>query len=180
MRFRMTSPASLRDLRLWPALVFFLCASLCPVAVRAEQPATRPADAAGDEQEVKTQFIKFVEDNHGGGKLETAIATYKNDAGVTVHLVGALHIGEKEYYDGLNKTFEGYDALLYEMVKPKDAPAPRPGFKSNSMVSMFQRFLKDQLELTFQLDAIDYGKSNFVHADLDAETFAKMQEERGE
>jgi hypothetical protein len=48
------------------------------------------------------------------------------------------------------------------------------------MVSMFQTFLKDVLELDFQLDAIDYTKPNFVHADLDAETFAKMQEERGE
>ena len=52
--------------------------------------------------------------------------------------------------------------------------------KPKSMVSMFQRFLKDVLELDFQLDDVDYTKPNFVHADLDAETFAKMQEERGE
>ena len=35
-------------------------------------------------------------------------------------------------------------------------------------------------ELDFQLDAIDYSAKNFVHADLDAETFRKMQEQRGE
>ncbi len=48
------------------------------------------------------------------------------------------------------------------------------------MISMFQRFLKDALELDFQLDDIDYTKANFVHADLTAEAFQKMQEERGE
>jgi len=40
--------------------------------------------------------------------------------------------------------------------------------------------IKDALNLEFQLDVIDYTKPNFVHADLDAETFEKMQEERGE
>ena len=32
----------------------------------------------------------------------------------------------------------------------------------------------------FQLDGIDYNAGNFVHADLDTETFHRMQEERGE
>ena len=45
---------------------------------------------------------------------------------------------------------------------------------------MFQHFLKDVLELDFQLDDVDYTRPNFVHADLDVETFEKMQQERGE
>ena len=36
------------------------------------------------------------------------------------------------------------------------------------------------LGLEFQLDEINYHAKNFVHADLDAETFSRMQEERGE
>ena len=129
----------------------------------------------------KTEFMRFVDDGQGGGKLETAIGTYKNDDGVTVHLVGAVHIADEEYYDGLNKTFKDYDALLYEMVKPKDAGVPQPGEeRNNSVISIIQRFMKDALDLKFQLDAIDYTRPNFVHADLDAETFQKMEEERGE
>jgi len=143
------------------------------------------ASAYAQRQEVdsdkKTEFLRFVDDGHGGGKLETAVATYKNDGGVTVHLVGAVHIGDKSYYKSLNKTFEGYDALLYEMVKPKDAAPPQPGEeRNNSIISVIQRFMKDALELQFQLDAVDYTKPNFVHADLDWETFQKMEEERGE
>jgi len=135
---------------------------------------------AADDQKPQRKFLKFVDDNEGGGKLQTAIVTYRNADGVTVHLVGAVHIAEPRYYEGLQKTFAGYDALLYEMIKPRNAPAPGEGIRSRSMLSMFQRGLKDFLDLDFQLDDIDYRAKNFVHADLDAETFARMQAERGE
>ena len=155
------------------------------VPALAEKPAaTRPAKVDALDTEPAT-WLRFVDDEKGGGKLEVATGTYKNDEGVTVDLIGAVHVGEKSYYEGLSKSFEAYDALLYEMVKPKDAGVPQKGVARKapagmSMVGMFQRFLKDQLELDFQLDGIDYTKKNFVHADLDAETFAEMQAERGE
>src|SRR5579862_1393369 len=155
---------------LWP--VALLAIALMSRISLAAEPATQPADTS--------EFIRFVDDNAGGGKLETAIVTYKNDAGATVDLVGALHVGEKGYYDGLNKKFESYDALLYEMVKPKGMRPPGPGEQSHSAVSSFQRFLKNVLALDFQLDDIDYTRKNFVHADLDAETFQSLQKERGE
>jgi len=142
----------------------------------APTPAPDDATAADDG---RTDFLRYIDDSKHP-RLESAIATYRNADGVTVHLVAALHVGEKSYYEGLSKTFKGYDALLYEMVKPKDMGAPVRGQKSGSMVSAFQRFLKDVLDLQFQLDAIDYSAPNFVHADLDVETFYKLQEERGE
>ena len=145
-----------------PVAVFFLGQTVWaqePTMPPATQPATQPSS-----------YMRFVDDGHGGGKLETAIATYRNDDGVAVHLVAAVHIADQPYYDGLNKTFKGYDALLYEMVKPKDAEPPQPGEeRSNSMISVIQRFMKDTLDLKFQLDAIDYTAPNFVHADLDAD-----------
>ena len=36
-------------------------------------------------------------------------------------------------------------------------------------------YKKRTLDLEFQLDAIDYEAKNFIHADLDAETFQQMQ-----
>lgn len=129
----------------------------------------------------KTEFLRFVDDHHGGGKLETAIVTYRNDAGVKVHLVAAVHIADQSYYDGLNKIFKGYDAVLYEMVKPRNAAPPQPGEeRSGSFITVIQRFMKDTLDLKFQLDQIDYTAPNFVHADLDYETFEKMEADRGE
>lgn len=162
----------IRLLRPIPVAMLVVFVSACWSRAQQEQPQAN---------ENKTEFMRFVDDHHGGGKLETAIATYRNSAGVTVHLVGAIHIADQSYYDGLNKTFKGYDAVLYEMVKPRNAPPPQPGEeRSNSFISVIQRFMKDALDLKFQLDAIDYTAPNFVHADLDYETFEKMEEERGE
>jgi hypothetical protein len=133
-----------------------------------------------------TKFLRFVEEGRDGGRLETAIATYKNANGVTVHLVGAVHIADSGYYTALNKVFEGYDALLYEMVKPADMGAPTKqaaaAEEANgiSLVHILQKGMKTFLDLDYQLDGIDYSKKNFVHADLTAEEFNRMQDERGE
>ena len=56
----------------------------------------------------------------------------------------------------------------------------RPANRPLGWVGMLQRFMKDSLDLTFQLEEIDYSRKNFVHADLDVDTFVQMQEDRGE
>src|SRR4030095_12717964 len=50
------------------------------------------------------------------GKLETGVVTMKNDAGVEVELVGAIHIADPSYYKALNQLFTRYEALLFELV----------------------------------------------------------------
>ena len=52
--------------------------------------------------------------------------------------------------------------------------------RSLASVGGLQKTLKDTLKLSFQLEMIDYHRPNPIDADLDAETFAKMQEDRGE
>ncbi|HEY1922643.1 MAG TPA: hypothetical protein VGG44_07730 [Tepidisphaeraceae bacterium] len=160
---------SRRYLRWLPMLMI-----LAAVPVRAEEPSTQPA--------VPDSFMRFVDDDHGGGSLQTADVTFRNANGVVVHLVGAIHIAEKSYYDGLNRDFKNYDAVLYELVNTKGAAPPVAGDaeKSTNPISEFQIFLKKFLDLDFQLDDIDYTAPNFVHADMDKDTFEKMQEERGE
>ena len=127
-----------------------------------------------------SRFLRFVGDGNKGGTLETSEYVYKNDDGVTVRLVSAVHIGETAYFRDVQMSFEKSDAVLYEMVKPRDSGPPQRGVHSDSAVSKLQRFLKDRLNLSFQLDEIDYSKPNFIHADLDAETFQQLQSERGE
>lgn len=142
--------------------------------LRAEAPATQPV--------VPESFMRFVDDGHGGGSLQTADVTFDNGHGVAVDLIGAVHIGEKAYYSALNQDFRGYDAVLYELIKPKGMTMPPPGqgVQSDNPITDFQRFLKNTLDLDFQLDDIDYTVPNFVHADMDKETFERMQAERGE
>jgi hypothetical protein len=175
---------SLKYLSILAAVPLFLSGSLraapdAPAAGDGSTGGIRSADAAERPIEPK-KFMRFVDDGHNGGKFETAIVTYRNKDGATVRLVGAIHIGERSYYEALNKQFENDDAVLYEMVKPKGSGVPEPGQKSTNPISQLQHLMKDVLDLDFQLDDIDYSKPNFVHADMDAEAFARMQEERGE
>lgn len=94
-----------------PRFLPFLAAACCllPSALRA-------AEAKPEESKLPhTDFVRFQEDKKGA-QLQTAIATYRNNRGVVVDLIGAIHIGDKNYYEVLNAYFDDYDALLYEMV----------------------------------------------------------------
>jgi hypothetical protein len=158
-----------------------------------------------------TRFLRYIEFPDGSAHLEAADAAYKNDDGVVVHLIAAVHIADHEFYAGLDESFDHYDALLYEMVKPR-VPATAPAIVKEDMpdpkgspagtptargtrqsptkpappanlkwVGGMQRFLRDHLKLEYQLDGIEYeGRPNFVHADLDAQSFAEKQAEKGE
>ena len=61
--------------------------------------------------------MRFVENADGSARLELADAAYQNSDGVVVHLIGAVHVAEPQFYQGLNESFRHYDSLLYEMVK---------------------------------------------------------------
>lgn len=149
-----------------------------PEAQQAEQ--TQGATKT-NETKSPSEFMRFVSTDKDHASLDAAIVRYEDSQGRIVDLIAAVHVGDPLYYSTLNTLFKGYDALLYEMVKPKDFdPAKIGKGKSGSLISQFQRGLKDVLKLEFQLDGIDYGAKNFVHADLDPETFERLMEERGE
>ncbi len=131
-----------------------------------------------------SRFLRFIEDESGRAQLQTNMLTYVDDKGRRVTLIGVVHIGDQSYYELLNERFKSYDVLLYEMVKPKNAVRVRDPEaeerRGGSLPMMLQNFMRDQLALTHQLDHIDYDADNFVHADLDYETFVARQAERGE
>jgi len=161
-------------------------ALLIGVARADDQPATQPmaiiGGPAATQPVMPALFMRFVDDGHGGGALQTAHVAFKDSQGREVDLIAAVHIGEKAYYTQLNQDFQKYDAVLYELIKPRDAAPPTlgSGSTSDNPISKFQTFLKTALDLDFQLDDVDYTAPNFVHADLDKETFERLQEERGE
>ncbi|MEM7165698.1 MAG: hypothetical protein AAF581_09550 [Planctomycetota bacterium] len=140
-----------------------------------------PALTAASNDEIKraTEFLRYQEVGADGGQLQTAIVTYRNEKGVEVTLVGAVHIADGTYYRHLNKLFKSYDALLYELIAPPNQ-RPQRGQQSSSFIGLLQRAMKRVLGLEFQLDGIDYSKKNFVHADMDPRQFRRAQQERGE
>ena len=124
-------------------------------------------------------FIRFV-DKEFTGELQTAISTYQSPRGVTVALVGAVHVADRAFYDALNARFKTYDAVLYELVGDPEALLTQETAASPSMIRVLQKSLVGILDLHFQLDGIDYTAPNFVHADFTAEEFSERQRERGE
>jgi hypothetical protein len=131
-----------------------------------------------------TEFARIAKDAQGRPvALQLAIVTYAPQTGkddFSVDLVSAIHVGDKVYYHGLNDRFRAYDALLYELVIPDDAAGARKTGSAMSFISITQKGLKNALGLTFQLDEIDYGPENFVHADLTTRMLAQSMADRGE
>ena len=136
--------------------------------------------ASGDD----TTFARVLEDDQQQPlALQLAITSYaprNGDRSVRVDLVGAIHIGDQTYYSDLNERFKSYDALLYELIAPKDAVITRDDSEPKSIISSTQVTMKNLLSLSFQLDEIDYGAANFVHADLSPKELSQSMDERGE
>jgi hypothetical protein len=150
-----------------------------------EKPATRlKAKDVADAAKSAGKFLRVVRTGEGQPvAMETSIARYvpkSGDSGLVVELVSAVHVGERDYYAALNKAFEGYDAVLYELVAPEGTRVPKGGGKSRNVVSGLQNGLKDLLDLEFQLNEVEYTRDNFVHADMSPEDFAKAMADRGE
>ncbi|MBI4657385.1 MAG: hypothetical protein HY735_00825 [Verrucomicrobia bacterium] len=123
--------------------------------------------------------MRFVKTSASEGHVDTAVTSYRRADGVSVVLIAAVHIADADYYEKLQKRFKDFDAVLYEMVKPKEKPMPNRQPADNP-VSLMQIGIKNLLELEYQLDAVDYSPANFVHADMDVSTFRRLQQERGE
>ncbi|MEM7433240.1 MAG: hypothetical protein AAF351_15065, partial [Pseudomonadota bacterium] len=131
----------------------------------------------------ETEFARVFEDSRGQPiALQVAIVSYvdPNDLDVRVDLIGAIHIGDADYYHDLNRRFEDYDALLYELVAPEGTviePGPRD---HQGIISNTQSMMRTALDLAYQLEEIDYTADNFVHADLSPTQFSESMDERGE
>ena len=156
-----------------------------PRAVPAEAPAV-PQPIPGEDG-----FLRVTRDAARKPlALETAIATYEETpqaaaaAGrrepLEVDLVGAVHLGSRQYYDTLDRLFQEYDAVLYELVAPDHARVPKAGRKPSGAIGSAQQGLTKMLGLEFQLDKIDYTARNFVHADLSPKEFDAAMAKRGE
>jgi hypothetical protein len=132
-----------------------------------------PTDEA-KKDEAKKDEPKFIRVRRNAKEkplaMETAVVRYisADRPGVTVDLVGAIHIGDKTYYDELNKLFEGYEVVLYELVAPEGTRVPKEGRERGNAhpVAALQNGMGAMLELEHQLDRVDYTKENFVHADM--------------
>ncbi|KAL3687141.1 hypothetical protein R1sor_013450 [Riccia sorocarpa] len=143
-------------------------------------------------------FTRFMDNGDDGAELQTAIVTYRKPfpwnvlSRTQVDLVAAVHIADKKFFGNLQEELVSYDRVLYEMVADKNPklsnrnaksrwrPPKRRGKAGFSVIGTIQRLMARILTLDFQLECMDYRRDNWFHADLDYETFQKLQNERGE
>ena len=132
------------------------------------------------EAQENKHFIRFISDGlDRRGELQTAIVSYTNISGTKIDLVSAVHLGDREYYDWLNKYFEGKDIVLYELVaNADDRPLLNAERTGTSPISFLQKALGSFLGLSFQLEQIDYATQNFIHADLNPDQLRKAMEDK--
>ncbi|MES2997278.1 MAG: hypothetical protein V4733_10760 [Verrucomicrobiota bacterium] len=135
---------------------------------------------------ISGDFIRVTEDATAA-RLQTAVTRYEKN-GVTVDLVGAVHIADEAYYKALQERFTTYESLLFEMIggehlgrqyaadvegepaQPKEQDAEAKTF--NGLRTIYES-VANYLELSGQAEHINYAAANFVHADL---TLAEFQE----
>ncbi|GMU53334.1 MAG: hypothetical protein AMXMBFR33_24800 [Candidatus Xenobia bacterium] len=161
-------------------LLLWLCLLLLPA--RAEGPT----------------FVRLVKNAEGRpSALQTAITRYASKSGVTVDLVGVVHIGDLAYYQALNRQLKAYDAVLFEAVvdegqavegrrdmaravgldyEPRYEIRPDPSHPLTAV----QMKLASMLGLAYQPEVVDYSGDQFVHADMTAQEFEKSMQKRGE
>ena len=130
-------------------------------------------------------FIRIERDgNREPVALQTAVAKYVpvgSATGVEIDLVAVVHIGEQAYYRRLNREFEKYDVVLYELVAPEGTRPTKGGERqSDNPLAMLQQMMKLVLRVDHQLEVIDYQKPNFIHADLSLDGLRKAIKDRGE
>jgi len=143
--------------------VFFVCSAICILQsafiLAADVPSTEPL----------SNFVRFNEDGHGGGKMQAAIAQYVNDDGVQVDLLSTMHIGEAAFFRDLSKRFPKYDAVLYELVAHRGEDANEVGVNDQ------QKQIARDCDLENQGPHMNYDRKNFVHADLDLEDIERLE-----
>lgn len=152
-----------------------------------EEDRNKPADVDQASPEA-SDFVRIIRDVNGlPQKLQTAITRYeivKDGQRTIVDLIGAIHVGDRSYYKQLNREFDKYEVVLFELVAPKNVKLSEIGTKphraSKDPVSLMQRGMQEFLHLEHQLEQVNYNKKHFVHADMSPEQFRLSMKEKGE
>ena len=142
-------------------------------------PLTGVNGQSGDEAVGWIRFVAGAEPWQG--ELQTAITRYQNPDGVVIELVAAVHIADAEYYAGLNDYFASQDSVLYELVaEANERPSPDVLSDGDSALGFIQSALARFLDVSFQLEQIDYSANNFRHADLSPIQLKRIMQSKGE
>lgn len=119
------------------------------------------------------EWIRFKRGKRYGGDLQVALVHFlAPGSGRRVDLLSAVHIADPAYWVDVRRHLEAAEVVLFEWVKPKGVSVSellkrKRMQRSEGALSGLQVKLARWFNLQFQLDAINYDRPHFVHADLE-------------
>ncbi len=171
-------------------LILCLCATLlfalagCSTGAAREPASGQPGTAvAATNTPAPQPYTRIARPDTNTVQLQIAARKFlpARQRGPAIWLVGTSHVGEVEYYHAIQKLLDAQTVVLFEGVnsgahprhvgKPElpqseqAPPTPSHAGGTNQNFSM-QDALASSLGLVFQLNAIDYDRTNFLNSDL--------------
>ena len=124
-------------------------------------------------------FLRSTETDAKLSAIQTSSVEYRPVEGDGAHvwLVAVAHLGTPEYYRAIQQRLDVQTVVLFEGVGYEKRMKREPRVANRD--PGIQKQLSDALGLTFQLDAIDYRRPNFVNSDMPAAGVEKQVRERG-
>ncbi len=159
------------------ALAFIASAQQPTTPVPPAPPAT--TDAKPTPPTPVAPYVRSVDVDDGARvKLQTAARTFRSSEPNTpeIHLVGAVHIGEKSFYEELQAFMDSHDVVLFEGVKPPGAGAHDPALSPEATDEQRAELTKKRIRLTATLIEVFKRDNNRVPASLDE--LASMSDKR--
>jgi hypothetical protein len=130
------------------------------------------------------KFVRELTLTNGTVELRTCVRHYHARRQPDIYLVAAMHVGETNYYAALQQMLDAQALVMFEGVGWAEAkekgldPAKhrRDAGGKQASTSDLQTELAELLGGVFQLDAIDYDRTNFVNNDMSlSQLKARMQ-----
>jgi len=123
-------------------------------------------------------FVRTVDRTDGVSVSQTMARKLVAPGKPDVWLVGAAHIGAKQYYADLQELLDAQDTVLYEGVRSQKQPKAPPKADPNAPKQFYQ-VLSDAIGLDFQLVDINYNRPHWINSDLTMEQLDAINSKAG-
>ena len=127
-------------------------------------------------------YLRATDEKGGGRVLQVVARTLASPAeqGPTVTLLGVSHVGDRSYYEKIQKKLDAAELVLFEGVGFGDDGPPKGNRDDGGGVSELQLSLASSMGLVFQLQAIRYDRPHFRNSDISPEALlSKLQGGKG-
>ena len=130
-------------------------------------------DDEDEKSDPASRAVRYVKGDHGAA-LQVRDVMFEGPQGQKLELTGAIHIGDAAYYEAINQHLKQFDTVLFELVaSAEDVKALQKGEKRTkhddakaSLSEIYKILADDILQLTSQMEKVDYTLPTMVHADF--------------